>query len=152
MGKISESISGWFSGDTLPADEDILRKGVVWSAAGHMKSCIFCDFKEHNDEHKVLFEDDHVAALKPLKQSATQHILVIPKRHISTVGDLVPGDVEILDKMKAVAVELLKCDASKTQFSFHMPPWNSVGEYVGFENFSGELRMPHLFVFDADKR
>lgn len=128
MGKISESVSGWFSKDNRPVDEDILKKGVVWDAAGHMQSCLFCDFANHSKEHKIIFEDDHVAAFHPRKQSATQHILVIPKRHISTVGDLVPDDVEVLERMKAVAEELLKCDASSTQLSFHIPPWNSVGE------------------------
>lgn len=35
----------------------------------------------------------------------------------------------MLDRMKAVAQELLKCeDASNAQLSFHVPPWNSVGE------------------------
>ncbi|CAN0488882.1 unnamed protein product, partial [Hapterophycus canaliculatus] len=122
MGKFSESVSGWFSKDNRPVDEDILRKGVVWDAAGQMQSCIFCDYATHAKEQEILFEDDLVAAFHPRKQSAKQHILVIPKRHISTVGDLVPGDVAVLERMKVVATQLLKCDASNTQLSFPIPP------------------------------
>lgn len=128
MGKFSESVSGWFRKGSQPVDEDILSKGVVWNARGEMQSCLFCDFAQHSKEKELLFEDDLVAAFAPKKPAAKQHILVIPKKHISTVGDLVEADTAVLDRMKSVADGLLKCDASDIQYSFHIPPWNSIGE------------------------
>ncbi|CAM9592600.1 unnamed protein product [Pylaiella littoralis] len=126
MGKFSESVSGWFRKGSQPVDEDILSKGVVWNARGEMQSCLFCDFAQHSKEKELLFEDDLVAAFAPKKPAAKQHILVIPKKHISTVGDLVEADTAVLDRMKSVADGLLKCDASDIQYSFHIPPWNSI--------------------------
>lgn len=127
MGKISDSVSGWFSKENRPVDDDILSKGVVWNARGEMQSCVFCDFVK-NSQDKFLFEDDLVVAFAPPKSAAKQHLLVIPKKHISTVGDLTEADTAVLDRMKSVADKLLKCDASNTQYSFHIPPWNSIGE------------------------
>ncbi|CAN0102546.1 unnamed protein product [Ectocarpus sp. 4 AP-2014] len=121
MGKLSE----WLTRKQRP-DDDIVSKGVVWNARGEMQSCLFCDFANHTKEKELLYEDDLVIAFSPLKPAAKQHILVVPKRHISTVGDLVETDTPLLDRMKEVAVKLLKCDASQTQLSFHIPPWNSV--------------------------
>eukprot|EP00752_Nemacystus_decipiens_P010230 g9115.t1 len=122
MGKISD----WLANKNRAVDDDILSKGVVWNANGEMVSCIFCDIAQHRAEKKILFEDDLVAAFAPQKPAATQHILVIPKKHISTVGDLAPEDSAVLDRMRQVAEQLLKCDPSKMQFSFHIPPWNSI--------------------------
>ncbi|CAN0594347.1 unnamed protein product, partial [Ectocarpus sp. 12 AP-2014] len=121
MGKLSE----WLTRKQRP-DDDIVSKGVVWNARGEMQSCLFCDFANHTKEKELLYEDDLVIAFSPGKPAAKQHILVVPKRHISTVGDLVETDTPLLDRMKEVAVKLLKCDASQTQLSFHIPPWNSV--------------------------
>lgn len=126
MGKISD----WLANKNRAADDDILCKGVVWNAKGEMVSCLFCDFAQHRKEKEILFEDDLVAAFGPLKPAANQHILVIPKKHISTVGDLAPEDGAVLDRMRQVAEQLLKCDPSKMQFSFHIPPWNSIGEFA----------------------
>lgn len=123
MGKLSE----WLTRKQRP-DDDIVSKGVVWNARGEMQSCIFCDFANHTKEKELLYEDDLVIAFSPLKPAAKQHILVVPKRHISTVGDLVETDTPLLDRMKEVAVKLIKCDAAQTQLSFHIPPWNSVGK------------------------
>eukprot|EP00903_Cladosiphon_okamuranus_P009526 g9075.t1 len=122
MGKISD----WLANKNPAPDDDILSKGVVWNAKGEMMSCIFCDFAQGRKEQEILFEDELVAAFAPLKRAAKQHVLVIPKKHISTVGDLAPNDGAVLDRMRQVAEQLLKCDPANMQFSFHIPPWNSV--------------------------
>lgn len=124
MGKVAD----WFANKNREPDGDVLSKGVVWNAKGEMVSCLFCDFVQHRKEKEILFEDDLVAAFAPLKPAAKQHILVIPKKHLSTVGDLAPEDSAVLDRMRVVAEQLLKCDPSAMRFSFHIPPWNSIGE------------------------
>lgn len=126
MGKISD----WLANKNRAADDDILSKGVLWNAKGEMVSCVFCDYAQHRKENEILFEDDLVAAFGPLKPAAKQHILVIPKKHISTVGDLAPEDRAVLERMRQVAEQLLKCDPANMQFSFHIPPWNNIGELV----------------------
>lgn len=127
MGKFSESVAAFFKPDV---DEDITKKGVVWNALGEMQSCVFCDLVQNDKENKLVFQDELVAAFSPLKPAAKQHILVIPKKHISTVGDLTLDDKEVLARMREVAEMLLKCDPSNAQYSFHLPPWNSIGEIL----------------------
>lgn len=128
MGKFAESVAAFFKPDV---DEDITKKGVVWNALGEMQSCVFCDLVQNDKENRLLFQDELVAAFTSLKPAAKQHILVIPKKHISTVGDLTLDDAQVLARMREVAERLLKCDPSNAQYSFHMPPWNSIGEILG---------------------
>lgn len=128
MGKLSETLKSWIT-PLPPPDEHITARGVEWDARGAMVSCMFCDFAEQKKEKHLLFRDDLVVAFSPLKDAAKQHILVIPRRHISTVGDLTEADTKVLDRMRAVAKDLLKCDEAETQLSFHIPPWNSIGEF-----------------------
>lgn len=120
-----------------PQDVLVRRRGVVWNVDGTMKSCLFCDYASGTGEEttKLLYEDDLVVAFEPVKTAAKQHFLVIPRQHITTVGDLFVSDVHVLNRMRSVAEDLLKKDAEglaaeSMQFSFHVPPWNSIGEKI----------------------
>lgn len=125
---ISKAVIEYLTRDP-PPDEPITFRGVEWNVNGTMKSCIFCEYAAKTKEKELLFEDDLVVAFSPPKKAAKQHLLVLPKRHIGTIGDLISGDAVVLDRMRAVAQDLLKCgNSSNTQFSFHVPPWNSIGE------------------------
>jgi len=129
MGKNASTLKSWV---TLPPPQEegsIVTRGVEWDAYGVMKSCIFCDYIAQRKDKKLVYEDDHVVAFKPLKEAAKQHFLIVPKQHIATISDLIAEDTVMLDRLCTVAKEILKCqDESAMQFSFHIPPWNSVGE------------------------
>ena len=124
---ISKAVIDWLKRDP-PPDEPITFRGVEWNVNGTMKSCIFCEYAAQTKEKELVFEDDLVVAFRPQKKAAKQHLLVLPRRHISTIGDLISGDTVMMDRMKAVAHELLKCEGSTVQLSFLVPPWNSIGE------------------------
>jgi histidine triad (HIT) family protein len=84
----------------------------------------------------VVFEDDDVLAFRDLNPQAPTHVLVIPKRHISTINDLVPGDSELIGKLylgaKKVAEQegiggadrgyrtVMNCNAEAGQAVFHL--------------------------------
>jgi histidine triad (HIT) family protein len=54
----------------------------------------------------VVFENDHILAFRDINPQAPVHILVIPKRHITTLNDL--DDTQLGGQMLQVAVELAK--------------------------------------------
>lgn len=123
------SFRKWLNTPPKPDKDPMVIRGVEWDPSGSFKSCMFCDFAAQTREKNIVYEDDHVVAFGPLKKDAAkQHLLVIPRKHISTVGDLISSDVAMLDRMRAIAEDLLKCSPSNTQYSFHIPPWNSIGE------------------------
>jgi histidine triad (HIT) family protein len=51
-------------------------------------------------------EDDLVVAFKDLRPQAPVHLLVLPRKHISTLNDVVPEDNALIGQMFQVAKKL----------------------------------------------
>jgi len=49
--------------------------------------CIFCRIAQGATNTVLLFEDDQVVAFRDINPQAPVHILVIPKRHFSSIKD-----------------------------------------------------------------
>lgn len=52
-----------------------------------MKDCIFCKIVQKTIPSKIVYEDEKVLAFEDINPQAPIHILVIPKKHISTLID-----------------------------------------------------------------
>jgi histidine triad (HIT) family protein len=65
--------------------------------------CIFCKIVSKAIPAKVLFEDDDLVAFHDLNPVAPVHVLVIPKKHISGLGDASPDDALVLGKLLIAA-------------------------------------------------
>ncbi len=51
-------------------------------------SCLFCRIASGEIPASKVYEDDEVLAFNDINPQAPLHVLVIPKRHISTTNDL----------------------------------------------------------------
>ena len=60
-----------------------------------MADCIFCKIAAKEIPATVVYEDQLVLAFKDLEPQAPFHALVIPKKHIESVGALTPEDKEL---------------------------------------------------------
>jgi len=72
-------------------------------------SCIFCRIAAKDVPAGIVYEDADVVAFRDLSPQAPTHILVIPKRHVASLTDLVEADAALLGSMmlaaKKVALE-----------------------------------------------
>ena len=59
---------------------------------------------------EILYEDDISIAFKDINPQAPTHILIIPKKHISTINDFNPNDSELIGEMFLVAQKLAKTE------------------------------------------
>jgi histidine triad (HIT) family protein len=57
-----------------------------------LDSCIFCLIGSKKIPSQIVYEDDQILAFHDLNSQAPVHVLVIPKRHIASVGTGKPGD------------------------------------------------------------
>lgn len=73
-----------------------------------MSDCIFCKIVEKDIPCKSVYEDDRVVAFHDLNPQAPTHILVIPKRHISTLLDAEPEDTRLLGDLQAAAITIAR--------------------------------------------
>lgn len=75
-----------------------------------MADCIFCMIANKDIPSKVVYEDDKILAFYDLEPQAPVHVLMIPKKHISSLDDLQEGDAELIGhlmlKVKDLAKEL----------------------------------------------
>lgn len=62
-----------------------------------MQDCIFCKIANHEIPTEPVFENDRVIAFNDLNPQAPVHILVIPKKHISSLKEV--DDFEIMNDL-----------------------------------------------------
>jgi histidine triad (HIT) family protein len=74
-----------------------------------MENCIFCKIIRREIPADILYENEHLVAFKDIQPQAPIHILVVPKKHITSLDDLSPEDMvlagELLMGIRNVAAE-----------------------------------------------
>ena len=73
-----------------------------------MSDCLFCKMVNGEIEPDVVHETDNTLAFRDINPQAPVHVLVIPKRHISTINDLQSGDKDVIGEMYLAARDIAK--------------------------------------------
>ncbi len=71
-------------------------------------SCIFCRIGNKEIPAKIVYEDDKVLAFHDINPQAPYHILVIPKKHISTLLELTEEDKDLIGHIFLVMNKLAR--------------------------------------------
>jgi histidine triad (HIT) family protein len=66
-------------------------------------NCLFCRIVEKKIPSRAVYEDERVYAFEDINPQAPVHILVVPKKHISTVLDIDPSDNELVGHLFQIA-------------------------------------------------
>lgn len=101
-----------------------------------MTDCLFCKVRDGEIPSETVYENDDILAFKDVNPQAPTHILIVPRKHISSVNDLEDEDAEIMGKMLLAAQDIasfegvaaggyrlvVNCnaDAGQTVFHIHM--------------------------------
>jgi histidine triad (HIT) family protein len=75
---------------------------------GGSTSCIFCRIANGEISARLVHEDDEVVAFHDLNPQAPTHVLVIPRRHVESVGALVKDDAELAGRLLITAAEIAR--------------------------------------------
>ncbi|MCG7864789.1 MAG: histidine triad nucleotide-binding protein [gamma proteobacterium symbiont of Stewartia floridana] len=73
-----------------------------------MSDCLFCKFVSGEISPQTVYEDDDVLAFRDINPQAPCHVLIIPKKHISTLNDLTEEDAELVGKLYLAAAKVAK--------------------------------------------
>jgi len=71
-----------------------------------MKDCLFCKIADGQLPAKVVHQDDDAVAFLDKNPQAPTHLLVIPRKHIPTLNDLVPEDDALVGRLHRLAARL----------------------------------------------
>ncbi|NOZ68915.1 MAG: histidine triad nucleotide-binding protein [Deferribacteres bacterium] len=70
--------------------------------------CLFCRIIKKEIPAKTVYDDDEILAFEDINPQAPVHILIIPKKHISTSLDIQEEDNELIGRLFQVANKLAK--------------------------------------------
>ncbi len=65
--------------------------------------CLFCKIVNKQIASKIVYEDDMILAFEDINPQAPLHVLVIPKKHISTSLDIKEEDFRLIGSLYAAA-------------------------------------------------
>jgi histidine triad (HIT) family protein len=71
-------------------------------------ACLFCEIIQKKRPAKIIYEDQTVMAFEDLNPQAPVHVLVVPKKHISTNLDIEDGDGPLVSNLFHVANKIAK--------------------------------------------
>ena len=73
-----------------------------------MNDCIFCKIINKEIPSSTVYEDNEILAFRDINPAAPIHILVIPKKHISSLVDLKEEDELVVGKIYTVINKIAK--------------------------------------------
>jgi len=96
--------------------------------------CLFCKIAGGEINADVVFESDDVIGFRDINPQAPTHVVIIPKRHVSTINDLTDLDADIVGLLYLAAKDIAKqegfadagyrvvmnCNAAAGQTVFHI--------------------------------
>lgn len=99
-----------------------------------MNDCLFCKMASGEITPDVVWETDELIAFRDINPQAPSHILIVPRKHISTLNDLTQADASLVGKMFLCAQEIaqqegiaepgyrtvMNCNAGAGQSVFHI--------------------------------
>ena len=99
-----------------------------------MADCLFCKIAAGDVPATLVHQDEHLIAFKDINPQAPMHVLVVPRRHVSSLNELAETDDQLLGEMirraAAIAREhghadrgyrtVFNCNADAGQTVFHI--------------------------------
>lgn len=81
-----------------------------------MSDCIFCKIVEGKIPAGKVYEDEDILAFNDINPARPVHVLVIPKKHITSLATVVAADTPLLGKILAKANEIAVAQGSPDGF------------------------------------
>ena len=111
-----------------------------------MADCLFCKIIAGQIPGAIVYQDERLVAFKDINPQAAMHVLIVPRRHISTLNALEPGDDGLVGEMVRRAAALagdagyaergyrtvFNCNAEAGQTVFHIHLHVLAGRALGW--------------------
>ena len=101
-----------------------------------MEDCLFCRIVDGRIPGAIVYQDDQVVAFKDINPQAPTHLLVVPRKHITSLNALGPGDDALVGAVVRTGAALARehghadrgyrtvfntnADAGQTVFHIHL--------------------------------
>ena len=73
-----------------------------------MSDCLFCKIIQREIPGSIVYEDERVLAFNDINPRAPTHVLIVPKRHITTLNELSVEDDQLVGELVRRAATIAK--------------------------------------------
>ena len=73
-----------------------------------MEDCLFCKIDKGDIPAEKVYDGEDMFAIKDINPHAPVHLLIIPKKHLSTILEIGPGEHELIGSVFTVANKLAR--------------------------------------------
>ncbi len=93
--------------------------------------CIFCSIAGKTVASNILYETDNIMIIQDIMPKAPVHVLVMPKRHISSVNGLVVEDSDMIAELILAAKDhAAKAGVSETGYKLVLNNGKEGGQII----------------------
>ncbi len=71
-----------------------------------MNDCVFCQIGRKEAPAKIVYEDAEIFAFEDIHPQAPAHILICPRKHITSLCEATPDDATVLGRILLTAAQL----------------------------------------------
>jgi histidine triad (HIT) family protein len=82
----------------------------------HDPNCIFCKLAAGQIPSRKAYEDDEILVFHDIAPWAPVHLLLIPRRHITSMADVTAADAPLLGRMMAMIPQLMLANGATNGF------------------------------------
>lgn len=79
-----------------------------------MNECLFCNMVSGAIPCNKVYENEYVLAFRDIDPKAPTHILIIPKKHITTLNEINENDQDLLGELLLTAKKIAKDEGIDT--------------------------------------
>ncbi len=101
-------------------------------------SCLFCEIVAGRIPARVAYQDEEVIAFHDINPQGPVHMLVVPKRHVTSLLDLGPGDDAVVGSLVRRARDLAQ-EAGLAERGFRLV--FNCGEDAGYSVYHIHLHL-----------
>jgi histidine triad (HIT) family protein len=76
----------------------------------NVADCLFCKIASKELDSDIVHESENVVAFRDINPAAPTHILVIPRRHITSASEIGPDDGALLGEMFEILASLARSE------------------------------------------
>jgi histidine triad (HIT) family protein len=92
--------------------------------------CVFCKVVAGEAPSTKVYESTEILAFRNIKPEAPVHIVVIPKKHISSLAEVTEEDKELLGKLQLVIAEIAKQEGVEKSYTSNTNVGTKAGQSI----------------------
>ncbi len=100
-----------------------------------MERCVFCMIADGEVESKKIWEDEELVVFHDLNPQAPFHVLIVPKKHISSLDDVEDEDVYLLGKLLTTAKKISERYHLKEGYRIVVNTGSAAGQVIAHLHF-----------------